>query len=285
MSNSWLSKRFLSATIPLLKATLRRSSASFRPNHSIPHIMRDKHGFRYIAYPWNKVSGHGKAARTCNDDDFAPIDRLIEPGALVIDIGANIGAYSYHFSVLSGSTGLVHALEPVGFTYRHLCENIVLNHCSTVVTHRLAIGEYTGACEMFTYGERLSGWNGRGGSVMSGHTPKTREIVQIQSLDDFCNEQSIQVIDFLKIDVEGFEDSVLHGAKSLLSRGAIRIIMFEVSQAPLEGSGKTALPIFQILEKYGYLSYRFDRRRDVFVGPVHDSQAYFANYFATIGRL
>ena len=53
------------------------------------------------------------------------------------------------------------------------------------------------------------------------------EEVEVLTLDSFCESQSIDQIDFLKLDLEGHELAALQGAKSLLERGKIKHIQFE----------------------------------------------------------
>ena len=60
------------------------------------------------------------------------------------------------------------------------------------------------------------------------------ETVRLRRLDDVCREQGIQRIDFLKLDVEGHELAVLHGAGALLSDGRIDRIQFEFGGCHLD---------------------------------------------------
>ncbi len=57
------------------------------------------------------------------------------------------------------------------------------------------------------------------------------ERVEVRTLDDFCAEQGVERIDFLKLDVEGHELAVLRGAQRMLGAGAVSMIQFEFGPA------------------------------------------------------
>ncbi|WP_435354591.1 FkbM family methyltransferase [Emticicia sp. SJ17W-69] len=66
-------------------------------------------------------------------------------------------------------------------------------------------------------------------SMEQSHLQKAR----MTTLDSFCEGKSIDFVDFLKIDVQGFELKVLKGAKRLMSENKIGIIKSEVSFIPI----------------------------------------------------
>lgn len=79
---------------------------------------------------------------------------------------------------------------------------------------------------------------------------KIEEIVDIRTLDDFCHEKKIDSIDFLKLDVEGHELSVLNGAKNLLKNGAIRFIQFEFGGCNIDSRTYFQDFFYLLSEKY-----------------------------------
>ena len=64
------------------------------------------------------------------------------------------------------------------------------------------------------------------------------EEVQVDKLDNFCNKKKITSIDILKIDTEGFELSVIQGAKKTLKKTKLLIIEFQLNDMYLNYSSK-----------------------------------------------
>lgn len=132
---------------------------------------------------------------------------LVRPGMTVVDVGANIGIHACFLSQLVGSSGHVHAFEPSPTNFSRLRDNVAGRPNITAI--HAAVGETTGTIGLFqsdtlnvdhrTYDDG----NGR-----------QRVEVPLVSLDTYFRPGA--VIDFLMVDVQGFEDSVLRGAARTL---------------------------------------------------------------------
>lgn len=83
---------------------------------------------------------------------------------------------------------------------------------------------------------------------------KNQEVYKIEKrsirIDTFCRDNSVEKIDFIKIDVEGAEFMVLDGCMSMLESGKIVSGQFEVG---IEESGYSTVDIIKLLEKNGYI--------------------------------
>jgi len=71
------------------------------------------------------------------------------------------------------------------------------------------------------------------------------------SLDEYCREKEINIIDFLKIDTEGSEYDILKGAVGLLLEHKIKKIQFEYGECFLD-AGFTLKEVFRFLQDIGY---------------------------------
>jgi FkbM family methyltransferase len=136
--------------------------------------------------------------------------QLVQPGMVVLDIGANIGAHTLFFAQAVRSSGTVHAFEPQRIVFQTLAANVALNSLTNVHCHQVILGETPGSMMVppLDYGKE----NNFGGLGLG--TFEVGEAVQVMSLDDLDVEQC----DFIKLDVEGMELQVLRGARETLRR-------------------------------------------------------------------
>ncbi len=132
----------------------------------------------------------------------------VPPGAIVLDVGANIGAFSL---AASRRAAVVYALEPVGENFELLRRNIELNKAGNIVAERVAMAGENGECEMTIAGVFSSmHFRGAGAKV---------EKVPAITLESFLNERGIRELDYLKMDCEGAEwDILLKAPPEVLAR-------------------------------------------------------------------
>ena len=89
------------------------------------------------------------------------------------------------------------------------------------------------------------------GSVMADESQRDAgETVATVTLDGYCQERGIDHIDVLKVDVEGHETQVMAGARELIERRAIDVVILEVD------AGRAAL--YRSLAEAGYAAYFYD---------------------------
>jgi len=154
---------------------------------------------------------------------------------VVFDVGANVGDYSLLVKQCLPSAQ-VHAFEPAHATYQQLVEH--LNEAgSDVKPYNIGFSDSEKTVELFSYAIE-----GQGASLLSSIDQRrptqvldvktsASEQIKVNTIDGFCAIEGIDRIDFLKLDVEGHELSVLRGARRMLSDGAISMIQFEFGPA------------------------------------------------------
>ena len=77
--------------------------------------------------------------------------------------------------------------------------------------------------------------------------------IKVDTLDNFCTRHRIELIDVLKIDVQGAEISVLKGAEKLLKQNSVRMIYLEVIFADNYQGQSGFIPITEYLDHFGYV--------------------------------
>lgn len=248
-------------------------------------ILEDVYGIRFVSSSQDGSVRH-MLLRGGDRPQYEASSRLVRSGDTVFDVGAHIGLFCVHLSRLAGPSGRVFAFEPVPETCARLRETLALNRCVNVQVFEAALSNQTGTATMTLYESDKSEWNTLGAPDMKLPTgehvsPETRVDVRTETLDGFAQAENIARIHLLKIDVEGFEKFAFEGAARLLRERRIDFICFEISQDPLAGAGVTAREVFQSLEAHGYFAYEYEADTQTFRGPIHDSTAHFANFFAS----
>lgn len=236
-----------------------------------PFILKDYLGVRFIFYPWNKGMVRTLLERKDLKKEVSAVKKFIKKGDLVFDVGSNIGILSAVYSCLVGNSGKVYSFEPVNETFSRLKETLALNGCDNAVPIKIALSDASGLADMQIFDESLSGLNSLAKPKYPAYN-SSNVAVKTETLDNICAKLEITSIDFLKIDVEGFEKEVLAGANALLENNLIKFIQFEISDVPLSSSGKTPRDIVDFLKKYNYLVFSFDAAAKRFNGPISTIQ-------------
>ena len=140
-------------------------------------------------------------------DKYDPAEReyirraLDRPGAVFLDIGANVGILTLFAMSQSRSDARLLAFEPHPVTYRRLAFNLAQSPRQGVTAICTALGDQNGLARIA--GEDLSLVSLRGAESADAIE------VRVRKLGDVLSEEGITHIDVLKIDVEGAEDKVL----------------------------------------------------------------------------
>lgn len=271
-------------------ATWQNLRLARRVARGAPCVIEDDTGFRFVFHDHMRPCARNLLHRAATASQYDAIRALVRPGDTVFDVGAHIGRFSLLIEQLVGDTGRIFAFEPVPDTYWSLRECLALNRSTRVIAEQAAICDRVGRARMNCFDPELSAWNTLGNPTMTTATgvqvaPTAHVTVPALTLDQVCERDGIDRIDFLKVDVEGFELAVFHGATRLLGERRIDRLCFEISQLPLAGAGIAARQVFELLESFGYTVYEFDAQSGRFAGPVHDSTAFWSNYYASARSL
>ncbi|MFT8245534.1 FkbM family methyltransferase [Roseomonas sp. BN140053] len=188
------------------------------------------------------------------------LQRRLRPGAIFVDAGANIGAYSLPVARLVGPTGRVVAFEAHPVTFGCLERGVAMNGLPQVTALNLALGDRPGQVSMAfntkNPGETHVTTAGTGGAE-----------VRLVTLDAALAELGITRIDYLKIDVEGFELPVLRGARGIIAASPGVTVQTELEDQHASRYGHSVREIEALLRELGLTPHGVDHEGRAYPFP------------------
>jgi FkbM family methyltransferase len=193
----------------------------------------------------------------CYDpNEFAFLDKVLEPGMTFIDAGANEGLYALFAARRAGHSGRVLAFEPSAREFSRLKANIARNGLENVTLFPLALADREGEAGLLIANAEHAGQNTLGAFAHEGAGEERREKVPVRSLDNVLASERVGRVDVVKIDVEGAEVRLLEGAKETL-RQYRPLLLIEINSDSLAKQGHSRTEITALLESLDYLAYAF----------------------------
>jgi FkbM family methyltransferase len=148
--------------------------------------------------------------------------QYIQPDMNVIDIGANVGIYTFSAARRIGADALVYAIEPFSRSIDCLNETCQLNQIENVKIFRNAIHDRDCQSQLVLQASSEFNYLATDNRTID-QDPETEEITCMK-IDTFVQQQAIDRIDIIKISTEGNELAVLIGCEQTLSKFAPTII-------------------------------------------------------------
>lgn len=151
---------------------------------------------------------------------------------VVFDVGAHWGDFTQAVLSTFPKAVQVHAFEPSPTASKVFLDKVAGS--SGVRLHRFGFGDSAGVATLHAP---------PGGSSIATMYANTFEMqgrelvtehVELRTVDDFCREQGIERIHYLKVDTEGHELAVLRGARSMIEQGKVDFIQFEFGECHLD---------------------------------------------------
>jgi FkbM family methyltransferase len=195
-----------------LLANLARLPLRLMPAESVVRIRSGElRGWRWIA----GASTNGCWLGTYERHMQRLFRERIWPGAIVFDVGANVGFFTLLASKLAGDSGRVYAFEPLPRNLNFLERHVQINELANVHVEALAVAATSGDAHF-----RIAQHASMGGLAEGGDLR-----VVTTSLDDLIASGRVKRPDFIKMDIEGAESDALRGAARLLANGPLTIAL------------------------------------------------------------
>jgi FkbM family methyltransferase len=177
--------------------------------------------------------------------------RLLKPGDVAFDIGANIGCHTLIMSSLVGKDGEIFAFEPHPTVFEKLRDNLDLNRADNVVPLRYAIAAESGDAILYSFDEAFANQGMSSLSPLNEPRAVLRFSVVCKTVDEMAESRHLDRLDFIKIDTEGHETSVILGAQESLARFKPPIIL-EYNRKAWERAGKGFEDMLILFSEIGY---------------------------------
>jgi FkbM family methyltransferase len=178
------------------------------------------------------------------------VQRFLQPGMTVIDIGAHHGFYTLLMSKCVRRSGKVFAFEPSPRERRALYLHLALNLGTNVTVVSAGLGQTNGTTDLYLAPLAYAGHNSLRVPDIPQQTVTQR--VRIYRLDSWLGDNRIGRVDFIKLDAEGGERDILEGAVRLLTSRPRPVVLAEVEDRRTQPWGYPAREIVLALDKIDY---------------------------------
>lgn len=184
-----------------------------------------------------KVSAAVRAA----EPEILGLPRIVRPGDSVIDVGAALGMYTVPLAHLTGPTGRIDSVDPQPRNFHVVRFLRRITGVKRGLIRRIGFGPEQGESSIavpiifglpiFGHGHIADGAE-EDGKHRIVHTP-----TKVDTIDDWVEREGIGKVSFIKVDVEGFEPSVVEGAAKTITRD-LPSLLLEIEDRRLIRYGK-----------------------------------------------
>jgi len=240
---------------PVLDAKLREIWARLEKpwvrnilRDSLPPTPVDVMGCKFVVHPRDNFTEFKMWENALPPEHEATLDiadRLAGTDAVIVDVGANAGAFFIPVLKRAGAGARAVVFEPNPVMLSRLERNIYLNGFDNVRVFDCAVGDAVGRSKLFFPRNGNLG-QGRVNVDYAGGSEAGVDVA-IRPLADCLAEAGVDRVDFLKVDVEGLEDRVICPLLEADPALRPRLVYFEIAH-----DGVWHYPLLETLAEAGY---------------------------------
>ncbi len=146
------------------------------------------------------------------------INRMLQPGQIAFDIGANIGMHTVIMANRVGAAGKVVVFEPDPHPLERLKKNVALNGQDWVEVNQVALSRAAGKLQLYTHDDSIG--NFANASLHAENVGKNTKAIEVDvwAIDDYVRDRALPRLDLIKLLAQGEEWNILHGAMDALRK-------------------------------------------------------------------
>ena len=214
----------------------------------ISEIYENRDG-KFIVFPNDAIAQHLKQNKLWEPHFKEVIKVFVKPGAIVVDAGANFGYNSVLLGKQIGLNGTLVSFEPQRIIYQQLCGNLILNNIYNATAYQAALGDGSKGVVNMRPVEYQAEWVNIGDTSVG----EDGEEVAIYTLDEI----GFDIVDFIKMDVQGYELFALQGAQNILSTYQPDLFI-EIEPHQLIKFNVTEEQLLTYIKSFGYSIYKIN---------------------------
>lgn len=191
------------------------------------------------------------------NDDYEPgvtrlFEKLIEPGMVIVDVGAHIGYYSLIAAKKTSPMGKVYSFEPAPSNYNILVKNIALNEYQNILPVQKAISDISGIASFFLHRDTVAH------SLHPTTLGRGKKTIKVEtaSLDDFFEHESWPHVHLIKMDIEGAEKAALTGMAKLIEKNPKMSLLLEFVPQIQKNVGINPHDLINTIRTFGFTIQR-----------------------------
>ncbi len=185
------------------------------------------------------------------------VQRLLADADIFWDVGANVGYFTLVAATALNHRGRIVAFEPGQNAYARLTENLALNPYGNIQTFAVAVSHREGEAVLHLAGDIA---DSSASLYPANGTQTGQEVCRTVSLDHVLRSEGLPPPDLIKLDAEGAELAVLHGAQGLLADSPPLWLM-EMEEKTLAAAGASKAAVAHFLTGCGYRAAHLSKGR------------------------